>query len=220
MSLFNIKIKTKNGNEIGKKVTFTVWFSVFYKKNVLTKNHSAYYTYSIRYGEKQNDPKKVLELKDFKNVKSIEDLTLKVILNFCHIIEQIVKAENLNPDFILFMSPDFDGKKNKSWMFLKDAFDKNIDEAKFNKEWDKKECNRLQVSKSAMELVKIYQDLNKNTKIMTIDPNRNPIKYKASISICHGLKERIDNHLQITKDEGKVFKDEHFEKLSSNDYLS
>lgn len=200
MSLFNIKIKTKNGNDIGKKVTFIVWFSLFYKKNVLTKNHSAYYTYFIRYGNKQNDPKKVLELKDFKNVTSLEDLTLKVILNFCHIINQIVKAENLNPDFILFMSPDLDGKKNKAWMFLKDAFDKNIDELKFNKEWNKKECDRFKASKPAMELLKVYQENNKNTKIMTIDPNRNPIKYKASISICHGLKEKIDNHLRITKE--------------------
>jgi len=204
MSLFNIKIKTKNGNEIGKKVTFTVWFSIFYKRNALTRNHSAYYTYLIRYGDKVNDPKRVLELKNSKDVKSLEDLTLKVILNFCHIIGQITKAEDLNPDFILFMSPDLEGKKNKAWQYLKDVFDKNMKEKQFNNEWNKKECDRFKIKKPEIDLLRDFQDLNPNTKFMTIDPGRDPIKYKSSIHICHSLKERIDSHLQITRDEDLI----------------
>lgn len=122
MGIFNIKVKTKNGNDIGKKVTFTVFLRIKHKKNLLTKRIEAMYTYKIMYGDhKTYDPKKALKLKN-ENIKSFEDFTLKVFLNMAHIIASISKKENLEPDFILFMTPDLAEKGNRSWTFVRDVF--------------------------------------------------------------------------------------------------
>lgn len=198
MSLFNIKLKTKNGNDIKKKETFTVFFRLKYKKNTLTKRVSALYTYRIMYSKGTIDPKRVLELKDSNLVTNIEDLTLKVMLNFCHIIGKITQTENIDSDFVLFMSPDFDSKLNRSWMYLKDVFDKN---SKYDDNWTDKDCKRFELKKAELDLLKDFANLNPNTKFMNIDPNRDTIKYKKSIGVCTALKERIDNYLQITKDD-------------------
>lgn len=122
MGIFNIKLKTKNGNDIGKKVTFTVFLRIKYKKNSLTKRIEAMYTYKIMYGDhKTIDPKKAMKLK-INHIPSVEDFTLKVFLNLCHIIGKISEKENLDPDFILFMTPDLEDRKNSSWMYIRDVF--------------------------------------------------------------------------------------------------
>lgn len=214
MSIFNIKLKTKNGNDIKKKETFTVFFSVDYKKNAYTKKVTAEYTYRIIYSGGIDDPKRVLELRNSQSVESLEDLTLKVILNFCHIIGQISQRENIDPDFVLFMSLDFNGKKNKSWTFLKDVFNRPKKDEKvtnfldrFNdlvENWTNKDCEKLKIKLKDLEILRKFVEINPNTVFMTIDPMRDKQKYSKSIAICYALQDRIDraftnNDVQLIK---------------------
>jgi hypothetical protein len=217
MSLFNIKLKTKAGNDIKKKETFTCLFRVKYKKKGANKKITAEYTYRLFYSKGVEDPQRVLQLKNSHLVGSIEDLTLKVMLNFCHIIGNITKAHNIDPDFILFMSPDFENSKSKAWMFLNDAFRRPKKEEKkkidadnpfdwlneytedFERQWTEERCKTLNIKKEELNLLKSFADLNPNTMFMTIDPNRDKQKYAKSIHICSMLQDRIDRNLQITE---------------------
>jgi hypothetical protein len=218
MSIFNIKLKTKSGNDIKKKETFTVFFRLNYKKGLKT---TAEYTYRIMSSKKVVDPRRVLELKNPKEVTSIEDLTLKVMLNFCHVIGQITQEFDINPDFILFMSPDFEGKKNKAWQFLKDAFtgikiqvpkDPNADpfalgteyvseiltdDRDFDNRWDESMCSKYGIKKVELDLLRTFAKLNSSCHFMTIDPGRDPIKYAKSIHLCNMLKDRLDRKIDI-----------------------
>lgn len=207
MSLFSIKLKTKSGNDVKKKETFTVWFRVTYKVNALTKKKTAEYTYRIMYSGGILDPKVVFELKNSDSIQSIEDVTLKVLLNFCCILGKLSKDKNINPDFILFMSPDLEGKRNKAWMFLKDIFGKAKEsEGQDLKEifrdiknydtWDKNQCNRLGIKKDELDLLRDFIDKNPSTVFMNIDPNRNPKKYGKSIIVCNMLQERLDRKFE------------------------
>jgi len=213
MSLFSIKLKTKAGNDIKKKETLTVFFRLNYKKGLKTV---AEYTYRIIHSNGIIDPQNVLQLKISKDVNSIEDLTLKVILNLCHIIGKTTQVHNIDPDFVLFMSPDLEGKKNKSWMYLSSVFKRpNVKDKKGNikksahnekifnnwltevdreytKEWTEDECKKLRIKKTELDMLKDFADGNPNTVFMTIDPNRDPIKYAKSLHICAMLQERID----------------------------
>jgi hypothetical protein len=213
MSLFNIKLKTKNGNDIKKKETFTVFFTVSFKKGL---KPIAEYTYRIIHSNGIEDQKRVLALKDAHMVKSIEDLTLKVMLNFCHILGTITKRFNVDPDFVLFISNEFGNKNNKSWQFLSDAFKrprKTNDKGKpvevapdwmdaltidYEDRWDDKQCKKFGVKKEELDLLKAFGDLNPNTMFMTIDPERDKVKYAKSLGVIAALKDRIDRNLQIT----------------------
>jgi hypothetical protein len=219
MSLFSIKLKTKNGNDVKKKETFTVWFRLKYAQGIKT---TAEYTYRILHSNGVDDPQRVLELKAAKDVKSIEDLTLKVLLNMCHIIGQIANKHNVDPDFILFFSPDF-GEKNGAWKFLQDAFrrpkaekdkfgnftnvimkDNNWLESftrDYDTTWTKQYCKKYKIKKDELDMLKAFGDMNSNTMIMSIDPNRDKTKYAKSIHICKMLQDRIDRNLQITTDD-------------------
>lgn len=205
MSIFSIKVKTKSGNDIKKKETFTVWFRLAYRLNALTRKRTVEYTFRVAYSGGAIDPKAVLELKAGTNVNSIEDLTLKVLLNLCHLLASLSKTKDINPDFILFMSPDLEGKKNKAWMFLKDVFgrDKVKDDGGFLDElmdmydhWDVNQCNRLGIRKEELDMLKDFVDRNPNTVFMNIDPNKDPKKYAKSIAICSDLQDRMDRKFQ------------------------
>lgn len=218
MSLFSIKLKTKNGNDVKKKETFTAFFRIKYAQGLKTK---AEYTYRIIHSNGVDDPQRVLELRAAKDVKSLEDLTLKVMLNLCHIIGQLTQKHNVDPDFILFMSPDF-GDKNASWKFLQDVFrrpkaekDKKgnfikqvvmkennwLDEytRDYDSIWTKEQCKKFKIKKDELDMLKAFNDMNSNTMIMSIDPNRDKTKYAKSIHICSMLQDRIDRNLQITE---------------------
>jgi len=127
MSLFSIKLKTKNGNDVKKKESITVFFRLKYKAGLKV---TAEYTYRIIHSRGIDDPRKVLQLQAAKDVTCIEDLTLKVMLNLCHILGKITKVHNITPDFVMFMSTDLGGKDkkgkefNKAWHFLRDALAK------------------------------------------------------------------------------------------------
>jgi hypothetical protein len=219
MSLFSIKLKTKNGNDIKKKETFTCYFRIKFKKGLKT---TAEYTYRIIHSNGIDDPQRVLELKAAKDVQSIEDLTVKVLLNLCHIISGITKKYNTDPDFILFMSPDL-GEKNSAWRFLYDAFRRpKIDETgekikflqnpdiwltdhekEFDLHWNEERCKKMRIKKEELDILRQFADKNPNTVFMTIDPNRDKTKYAKSIHTCSMLKDRIDRNLQITEDQVK-----------------
>lgn len=214
MSIFNIKLKTKNGNDIKKKETFTVFFRINYKVSALSKKKSAQYTYRIMTSKGVIDPKCVLDLKNSDNVESIEDLTVKVMLNFCHIIGNFSKSQDINPDFIMFMSPDLCSKKNRAWMFLKDAFPKAkkletevgldllLDEetTTYDDTWTEAMCAKFKVKKDELDLLRSFVELNPKTHFMSLDPNFNPKKYVKSIHVCNMLQDRIDGKLQIAED--------------------
>ncbi len=211
MSIFNLKLKTKNGNDIKKKETFTVFLTVNYKKSSLTnKAKIAEYTYRIMYSKGTEDIKRVLQLKDYENIKSVEDLTVKVVLNMFHLIGKITKKLDVDPDFILFISPIFGDKKNRSWTFLKDAF--NVPpqgsthktsyvctREEYEEKWGMGVCNKLGVNKDEVDLIRDFSELNSLTNIMTIDPNKDAKKYAKSINICNALQDRLDRNLQITE---------------------
>lgn len=188
MSIFNIKLKTKSGNDVKKKETFTVFFRLNFKRGVVGKS-IAEYTYRIMSSKGVTDTRRVMELKNPKDVKSLEDLTLKVILNFCHMIGGITKAHDINPDFILFMSPDLNGKINKSWQFLKDTFENKA------VNWDEGLCSRFKINKDELELLQAFVEINPGCSFRSLDPGMNPIKYEKSIHICNMLQDRIDRTL-------------------------
>lgn len=217
MSIFNIKLKTKSGNDIKKKETFTVFFRINYKKGLTT---TAEYTYRIMTSKGIIDPKRVLELKNKNDVTGVEDLTLKVMLNFCHIIGSFTKANDINPDFILFMSPDLGGK-NKSWQYLKDAFsgikiqvpkDPNADpfgleteyitetlteDRDWDNRWDEGLCTRYKIKKAELDLLRQFVILNPSCHFMSIDPERDPKKYAKTIHICSMLQDRLERKIDM-----------------------
>lgn len=215
MSVFSIKLKTKAGNDVKKKETLTVFFRVKYKKGLKT---TAEYTYRIIHSNGIIDPQNVLSLKSTKDVNSMEDLTLKVMLNLCHIIGKITEKHNIDPDFVLFMSPDLEAKKNKSWMYLSSVFkrpDVKDNKGKIKKkasnekvynnwladidknyaeEWSEEGCKKFKIKKDELDMLKYFAEGNPNTVFMTIDPNRDPVKYAKSLHICGMLQDRIDRN--------------------------
>ena len=48
------------------------------------------------------------------------------------------------------------------------------------------------VKDKEIQLLKEFVNLNKNTKFMNIDPNRDPQKYAKSIVICTELLQRLN----------------------------
>ncbi len=224
MSVFSIKLKTKAGNDLKKKETFTCLFRLRYKKNAITKKVTAEYTYRIMFSGGAADPKSVLEIKNSHLVESIEDLTLKVILNLCHVIGKLSADYNVTPDFVLFLSPELESKINNAWKFLRDALHQEppkkkkaetvtLDEYKFKivnhlkkkddnwsydfSQWTEHECGKLGIKKSELKMLKDFVELNPTTTFMSFDPNRDKERYKKSLVICEHLQERIDR--QITE---------------------
>lgn len=185
MSIFNIKLKTKNGNDLKKKETFTVFFRLRYIRG-LTK--TAIYTYKIMYSKGVHDVHKVLELKDSQSVQSIEELTLRVLLNFCHIIANITKVEQIDPDFIMFISPELDGKTNKSWYYTSEIFNRQD----YRKGKYSQRLYGYLLKSDELDLLERFVELNPNTKFMAFDPNLDKVKYAKSIVICSQLKARIE----------------------------
>lgn len=189
--MFNIKLKTKNGNDINEKVIFNVYFKLKYIRGLKT---TAVYTYRIYYGNRENskirDSGSVFEIKDNVNVISREDLTIKVILNLIHIIVGISKKENLDPDVISFISTDFDSF-NLSWNAFNPIFRRKeiaIENMKFSR-----------MTIETVETLKAFVDLNPNTSFYYTDPNKDPVRYAKSLIICSQLNGRIEE-LQITKE--------------------
>lgn len=194
MSIFNIKLKTKNGNDPKKKETFTVFFKLKFSRGL---RNTAIYTYRIMYSKGIHDTRRVLELKEPQLITSVEELTLKVILNFCHIIASISKAENIDPDFIMFISPELNWKQNHAYYYLTDIFSrKNFRE---NKHFYK--LTNYGVKLEQLEILERFVELNPNTKFMGLDPGQDPIKYAKSIVICSQLKGRIEELANNKKEE-------------------
>lgn len=229
MSLFNIKLKTKNGNDIHKKETISVFFRLKYSKGLKT---TAEYTFRIVHSHGVFDPQSVIEIKNPKNVESLEDLTLKVLLNLCHIIAKISSKYSVDPDFILFLSPDFGGK-NDSWQYLQDVFkrpkmEKNQKAPKttliglnnwledfqsdYENLWNKKYCKQKGIKKEELDMLKQFGDLNSKTYFMSIDPTRDPKKYAKSIHVCNMLQDRIDRNPQIAE----IVFDKNFQKINTD----
>lgn len=196
MSLFNITIKTKNGNDIKKKETFTLFFRLNYKTTIL-KKVTAEYTYRIMYSSGVDDPRKVLVLKNQDKIKSANDLMLKVMLNLCHIVGVLTTKLSIDPDFMLFLSPDFENKHSNAWKFIKDAFDTEISDDEFDQKWQRKGCQKFGIVYEDLQMLRGFRVLNPNTVFMNIDPGRDPKKYAKSIVICNQLQDRLNRQLQI-----------------------
>lgn len=215
MSLFSIKLKTKAGNDIKKKEIFTCLFRLNYKTNLLTKKVTAEYTYRIMYSGGAADCRSVLEIKNAHLIESIEDLTLKVLLNLCHVIGKLSKDIDANPDFILFLSPDLEAKTNKSWAYLRDVLKKpkkdksakagdkdwtnflQTSEVKlpYHAAWNKGQCDQMKIKKTELDLLRSFVEMNPNTTFMSFDPNKDKVKYTKSLKICEALQERIDRQI-------------------------
>lgn len=194
--MFSIKLKTRNGNLVKQKQTLTVFFKLKFKQSALTKQVIAEYTYRILYkngGVK--DTGVVYKMKT--EVKSIEHMTLRVMLNCIHVIGKMTKSLDLNPDFILFISTDYDSKKNKAWKFLNHCFDHDKRSEDFKANWDNELCNNFKIERNELLLLRDFVDLNPNVKFMNIDPNYDKSKYHKSIAICNALNDRLDRQLQL-----------------------
>lgn len=193
MSIFNIKLKTKNGNDLKKKETFTVFFKLKFGRGL---RNTAAYTYRIMYSRGIHDTKKVLELKEPQLITSVEELTLKVILNFCHIIASISKAENIDPDFIMFISTDLNWKINSAYYFLSEVFKRED----FRKSKHHHRLSAYGIKDNDVEILEKFVELNPNTKFMALDPTQDAVKYAKSIIICSQLKGRIEELANNKKD--------------------
>lgn len=215
MSFFSIKVKTKSGNDIKKKETMTAYFRISYKNNALTRKKTAEYTYRIMHSGGIEDPRRVLEIKDVATVLSTEDLTLRVMLNMFYILTKITEKHNINPDFIMLVSPDLDGKKNKSWIYLKSIFKRVYDrpaetvdeftgirelQAPYELEWDEKQCEKLGIRREDLDKLKAFVDLNPNTVFMNVDPNIDKVKYSKSLGVCQALQDRMDRKFEQDAD--------------------
>jgi hypothetical protein len=212
MSVFSIKLKTRNGNDVKKKETITVFFRIKYKKGFKTK---AEYTYRIMSSKGVHDPQKVMELKNSGTIKSYEDMMLKVIINLCYLVDKIAKEQAVDPDFVLFMTPDLQVPKNRSFMYLKDIFfrpESNTPGKALTREqtevaldviykenWDEAQAKKLGIKIQELDILHDYSVKHCLTKFMFIDPGRDPVKYAKSIHICNMLQDRIDRNLQITE---------------------
>lgn len=195
MGIFNIKLKTRNGNDIKEKVVFNVYFQLKYVKGLKT---TAIYTYRIYYSNKGEsrvkDEEAVFEIRDSDGVISKEDLTIKVMLNLIHIISNITKEENLDPDGICFFSTEFT-TNNLVWRVLNNVFKK--DRSK------KIHIAAPEVAQSRMipdtvDILLNFVILNPNVSFYHIDPNRDSVRYAKSIIVCSQLKGRIEE-LQMAK---------------------
>lgn len=200
--MFNIKLKTKSGNDINKKETITVFFRVRIVRNALTNKNKAEYVYRIVHSNGVVDSEQVYSIKDSNSIKSKEDLILKVMLNMCHYIALISKKYNFNPDFVVFISTDFNAKRSKAWQYLKDIFSRDpvLWEA-FDLNWDDSICQSFKIDKENLDQLKQFVELNPNAKFMNIDPNHNKEKYEGSLKICdklyrilHGKEEAKEEH--------------------------
>ena len=202
MSVFKIKLKTRNGNDIKKKETITVFFRMNYKHGLKV---NAQYTYRIMCSSGMVDNMKVLEIKNKAKIGTIENMTLMVIVNLLHIVTNLCSKQNIDPDFIMFISPELESK-NKSWTYLKDVFFrpntaqtteeviKMIDG--LYDEWNPKTCGKLKIDKNNLDILYNSSKAMVKTKFMFVDPNRDVGKYGKSLHICNMLKERIENSLQ------------------------
>lgn len=216
MSIFNIKLKTKAGNDIKKKQNFTVFFRFNYKKGLKT---TAEYTYRILYSDGVDDPQTVLAVKDTSTLLSREDFILKLILNFCHIVAKISQQKNIDPDFILFISPEFG--QGKAWSFLRDSLRKKKVQSEMSPDellasypyvsyeemWNEDRCKKTGINKFDLDKLKEFVDLNSNTSFNFIDPNRDADKYRKSLYICQSLQERLERkHEDLYRIEDKQSK--------------
>ena len=193
--MFSIKLKTKNGNLLKQKETFTVFFKMKFKNNALTKQSSAEYTYRIMHRTGVQDTGTVYKMKD--TVESIEHMTIRVLLNCVHLVGKLTKSSGINPDFILFISPDLDGKINKSWKFLNDCLNHENNTKNFKNAWSKQTCADYKIVREELMLLRDFADLNPNTKFMCIDPNHDKVKYLKSITVCDALNDRLNRQLQL-----------------------
>lgn len=191
MGIFNIKLKTKNGNDIKHKVVFNVYFQLRYVRGLKT---TAVYTYRVYYSKegqsKIKDTGGVFEIKDNTNVISREDLTIKVMLNLIHIMVNIAKEEDLDPDVITFVSTDFDNL-NLVWRVLSPIFKR--------KEIVLEHVKQSRMIEETVDTLKTFVDINPNTNFNYIDPRKDKTRFAKSIAVCLNLNKRIEE-LQVTKD--------------------
>jgi hypothetical protein len=207
MSVFSIKLKTRNGNDIKNKETITVFFRMKYRKGIKTQ---AEYTYRIVSTGGIRDTLTVMELKNSGTMKSYEDMILKVILNLCYLVGKISGEQNIDPDFVLFMSPDLSMPKNRAFMFLQDIFfrpDNKVPSSSLTREqteivldttfkenWTRDRAKKLGLKLEELEMLHEFSIKNCFTKFMFIDPTRDTVKYAKSIYICNMLQDRIDRN--------------------------
>lgn len=198
MGLFNIKLKTKNGNDVKHKITFTAWYAINYHKNALTNKKTAEFTYRILSSDGHViDPQCVLELKDKTAVTSREDLSIKVIVNILTIIGKMSEV-NLKgvPDFILIFSNELDNEVSQTWRFTSPIFDR----AKVTK----LTYERNHVKKETVSLLRDIVTKNPTTKFMAFNPKRDK-KHIKSEKICEALKERLERSPKVEEQTEIVF---------------
>lgn len=188
MSMFNIKLKTKNGNDIKHKEIITAYFRTNFSKNVLTKSNFAEFTYRVLYKDVVIDPQVVLEMKNPEKIQGREDLILKTMLNCAYVMTKISDEYNIHPDFLMFISTDFDSAFSGAFPICMNVFEKDRKTGRF--------LNTLKNYNSNMEentkLLRALSEANPNTKFMVVNPAKEPRKYAGSIKICDWLDERMN----------------------------
>lgn len=192
MSIFNIKLKTKNGNDVKKKQMFTVYIKTTFKKHALTGRFRGFYTYRIMHNNGIEDPVCALELKNSENINNSDDFIMRVLLNMCHILVKLTDKYKIDPDFILFITPDL---QRAGFGAIRNILDANNE-----KEYERK--NYSQLREEHVEILEKFVKNNPNTSFRLIDPEKNKEKYAKSIKVCGYLKSTLESkltgQLQIT----------------------
>lgn len=199
MSVFKIKIKTKNGNDIKNKQTFTVFFVYKITTSLLTGKTEARYTYKIFYNKGVYDKKTVFTLTNETKEFSKNLVLVKIVINMLHLINSIAKKENILPDTILFISPLL---KANNTLTMIDSFITVGKDTVFNSTHEVKEFYKGHTKKHGINddcldlLIQKSKNLSQ-TYVKWINPSEDKEKYAKSIGICNQLTERF-NRLQVT----------------------
>jgi hypothetical protein len=182
--MFKINLKTKAGNPISKKQTVIVWFEVDSRKRYDDLNNKIViehvYVFSI-FTNKKIHSYEARAIRDQENTKSIIDLFLKVLVNVQTVADELIRKNQISPDYILFMSTSFVNSKLGSGIMNK------IIEA-----FSRKEVFLKDVNSKYIDLFDYYKEFIKkypSASIRIFSPKAD--KYEKSLKILESLKDKL-----------------------------
>lgn len=201
MSILKLKLKTKAGNNVDKKETFTCVFASNKKESLINGVPPSLFSFKIVYNGGLYDTGEVYQLKDHNH--SGLEASLKIMLNCLHVISRISEKENITPDRVMLISADFNLGLDQSQYAAQLALSgdaaclKTLDTHGF-------------AAPDEIEFLKEFKKINPNTQFLVIScapkvgKNGSIIQsYERSMSIYNALRKRIVDKVQEVSEKEK-----------------